>query len=113
MKKIISILAIFFAFTFSASAQTESKRQNSETLAKNDVLKVSKVIALEESMKKNLHIIFLKKYDALKNANQTLTKEESKGFSENVDTNLKAALPAEDIKRLQAVTGLYDKLISK
>ncbi|SFA75421.1 hypothetical protein SAMN05660845_0383 [Flavobacterium swingsii] len=112
MKKILSILALFFAFTFSASAQTESKSQTSETLAKNDVLKVSKVIALEESMKKNLHIIFLKKYDAL-NANQTLTKEEAKGFSENVDTNLKAALSAEDIKRLKSVTGLYDKLIYK
>ncbi|WP_395047407.1 hypothetical protein [Flavobacterium sp.] len=112
MKKILSILAIFFAFTFSASAQTESKRQNSETLAKSDVLKTSKVINLGEDMKRNLYIIFLKKYDIL-NANSKLTQEESKGFSENVDTNLKAALPAEDIKRLQAVTGLYDKLIYK
>ena len=63
-------------------------------------------------MKKNLHIIFLKKYDAL-NANQTLTEEGINGFSKNVDTNLKAALPAEDIKRLKSVSGLYDKLIYK
>jgi len=110
MKRLLSIFVLFFAFTLSASAQTEKKEivQTPEQKAKKDTFELSKTIDVDGDMQAALYQLFLKKHSELEGSK--LSEDGKKELSNIIDMKLKATLADEQIKKLQS-TGLYEKLI--
>ncbi len=110
MKKIIAIILFLFAFSISVNAQNEMKKSTPEAKATQNVLEITKLTDLnDEAMLQNLYKLFLKKHKEL--ANENITESEKQKVYSTVDAKLKATFSSEEIKRFQAIDGLYDKLI--
>ncbi|WP_395047408.1 hypothetical protein [Flavobacterium sp.] len=117
MKKILLIFALFFIFSFSASAQTEKKglsiekkEQSIEEKAKMNFTELTSVIALENSaMDSALTQLFVTKHKIL--SREGITEAEKKEVSNQIDAKLRATLNYESIQKLET-KGVYKKLIN-
>ncbi|WP_310555910.1 hypothetical protein [Flavobacterium sp.] len=110
MKKIFALFLLLLAFSATANAQVESKKENPEVLAKNDVIEFSKIIDINTTTNDALYGLFLKKHKNIKTLKET-SEEEIKQLSTSIDMKLRASFSDEDIKKLEGVEGLYQRLI--
>jgi hypothetical protein len=113
MKKIIAIFVLFFAFSLGTNAQTTTTKQKvdntPEAKAKQNVLDLNKNMDLDDQkIFDDLFQLFLKKHKELEVAT---TEAEKAAISAVIDAKLRATFKENQIKALQRVEGLYDKLI--
>ena len=108
MKKIFSLLVLFFAFSFTMSAQ--EKEENPQVQAKQDVLKMSQLLKLDDTLKENLYYLFEMKYTTL--ADRTLSVERKKELSKVVEAKLRATLTGQQMTSLEAEKELYTHIIN-
>jgi PBP1b-binding outer membrane lipoprotein LpoB len=111
MKKVISVLILFFAFTLSAQAQ-EAKQQvkkSPEELAKQDVFEITKAVDTNgnDQFFVDLNNLFIKKHTMLQAATSADEKEK---ISQIIDAKLKATLTPDQLRILSS-TDLYHRLI--
>ena len=113
MKKTLLIFVLFFAFSLSASAQTEKKtiqkELSIEEKAKQNVESLTTVMDIDNSMSEALNQLFYRKYKMLSKEN--ITVAEKQGISNEIDAKLRATLNDELIQKLIA-KGLYNNLIN-
>lgn len=113
MKKIIAICVLFFAFSLGTNAQTikskEIAENSLEAKAKQNVKDLNNNMDLDDSkIFDDLFQLFLKKHRELETAT---TAEQKAAISAVIDAKLRATFKENQIKALQKVEGLYDKLI--
>jgi hypothetical protein len=112
MKKIISILVLFFALSVGANAQSTDKKSMklaAEAKARENLKDLTYNMDMpSEKVYQDLYDIFLKKQMDLAKAT---TETEKNQISNGVDAKLKALLNENLIGSLKEVDGLYDKLI--
>lgn len=113
MKKIIAIFVLLMAFTIGATAQTaktkEIVNESVEAKAKQNVKDLNNNMDItDQKMFDALYQLFLNKHKDL----ETATSETEKtAISKIIDAKLRATFNDNQIKELQRVEGLYDKLI--
>jgi hypothetical protein len=113
MKKFIAIFVLFFAFCLTTSAQSADVKQkvnnSPEAKAKQNVLDLSKNMDLDDQqVLADLFQLFVKKH---KDLDAATTETEKAAISAVIDAKLRATFKENQIKSLQRVEGLYDKLI--
>lgn len=109
MKKLLSIFVLFFAFTLSASAQTEKRKPTPEENAKQNTFEVSKAIEISADLQASLYKLFVKKHTEL--SKEGITENEKQEVYKTIDAKLKATFSDEQIKKLESTDGLYDRLL--
>jgi type I site-specific restriction endonuclease len=113
MKKIISIVVLFFAFSIGANAQStpskKSIKQELETKARKNLADLSQNMDIpSEKVYDELYKVFLKKHTDLATAK---TEGDKTQISNQVDASLKQLLNENLVNGLKEIEGLYDKLI--
>jgi len=66
MKKLIAVLTLLFAVTFSANAQ--DKKVSSQDAAQKDIAALVQKVTISESLKKDFYTLMVMKHDALAEA---------------------------------------------
>lgn len=82
MKKLIAVVALFFAFTVSANAQ-DKKSSNSNEAAQKDVAALIEKITINESLKKDIYTLMVMKHDELSQAKTKADKDRIYAFYEH------------------------------
>jgi hypothetical protein len=112
MKKVISILVLFLAFSFGAIAQTavtpSDAVTNIEAKAAADVTLIGKSIELVGPMAYDLNNLFLKKHTDL--SKEGITQAEKEEVYAIIDAKLRATFNADTIAHLKFQAGLYEAL---
>ena len=62
MKKVISLVVVFFAFVLNASAQ--DMKMSSDEAAKKDIAALVSKVTVAENLKKDLYSLMVMKHDA-------------------------------------------------
>lgn len=109
MKRIITLLVLFFAFSINASAQDKSVEP--EMSAKKDLELLTTVITVENDMHMPFYNLFLKKHKALAEPGITQAKREE--ISNIIDAKLKASLTNDQVASLEKNQEAYYQLIAK
>jgi hypothetical protein len=109
MKKIFFALSLMLAFTINANAQ-ESK-VNVQELAKKESAELAQLVGLSESQTTDFKQLFEMKHQTL--SSQQLSAERRAELTNIMDRKIRASITPEQMKKLEANTELYDKLISK
>lgn len=103
MKKVISVLILFFAFTLGAQAQNAKQqvKKSPEELAKQDVFEITKSIDTNgsDTFFVDLNNLFVKKHTMLESAK---TAEEKEKIAQLVDAKLKNILGPDLFKTLES-----------
>jgi hypothetical protein len=109
MKKLLSLFVLFFAFSLTASAQTERKNQSPESNAKQDLYELTKVIDVStpENLFMDLNGLFVTKHNML--AKEGITENDKKEVARIIDAKLRATLKDDQIKKLES-SGIYERL---
>ncbi len=81
MKKLIAVVALFFAFTVSANAQ-DKKNVDSSEAAKKDVAALIEKITITENLKKDFYTMMVMKHDELAQAKTKAEKDNISTFYE-------------------------------
>jgi hypothetical protein len=109
MKKILLIL--FFAISFSSTAQQSEMPTEAQNKANSDVSAINAVNDLNGTgtLVYDLYLLFIKKHEDL--AVPTLTDAEKQAIYDGVDLRLHEFFPGERIFAIQSDPVLYDRLI--
>ena len=106
MKKVISVVVLFFAFTLGAAAQ--DLKVNTDEAAKKDVAALLSKITVSENLKKDLYTLMVMKHEAL--ANPKLTAAEKENISKIFENKLMAGLTEEQRKQLSSDSELFQRM---
>jgi hypothetical protein len=106
MKKVISVVVLFFAFTLGAAAQ--DLKVNTDEAAKKDVAALLSKITVSENLKKDLYTLMVMKHEAL--ANPKLTAAEKENISKIFENKLMAGLTEEQRKELAKYPSVMKQL---
>jgi hypothetical protein len=106
MKKVISVVVLFFAFTLNSAAQ--DLKVNSDEAAKKDIAALLSKITVTENLKKDLYSLMVMKHDAL--ANPKLTVAEKENISKIFETKLMAGLTEDQRKELAKYPSIMKQL---
>ena len=109
MRKLIAVVALFFAFTISTQAQEAKKEANPQALAKQEAHKLQDFLALDGEKTKNFYRLFENKH---KRAQQMETAEEKAKLRTIIQAKIDASLDADQLQRLKANTELYEDLLN-
>lgn len=109
MKRIITLLALFFAFAITASAQDKSAEF--EMNAKKDLELLMSVIPVENNMQMPFFNLFLKKHKDL--ADPNMTDAGRNEISAIIDAKLKASITNDQAVTLEKNKDIYYQLIAK
>jgi len=108
MKKIIALLALFFAFSVNATAQENATQI--EKNAKKDLEALIGVVKLDSNMESAIYKLFIKKHDAMSAPN--MTAERKSEISSIIETKLRASLNGEQTVALEKNRAIWTQLIS-
>lgn len=108
MKKILTILTFFLAFTIGASAQESQK--DPYKAAQADFTALNAVIPTKK-LERDLTEIFYTKHKTL-GSQANITAEEKAQLSSKIETRLSEVLSKEQLKKLKANQQLYTKLLN-
>jgi len=115
MKKSIALFLLFFAFSFSANAQSdEAKREVTiHAKAKSDLKDLVNVVNIsnDNDLFSGIHKLFMSKHEQF--AKAEITVEEKAAISKNIQEKLIGSLTAEQYKAIADQPGLLKKLISE
>ena len=106
MKKVISIVVLFFAFTLNSAAQ--DLKMNADEAAKKDIAALISKITITENLKKDLYTLMVMKHEAL--ANPKLTATEKENISKIFENKLMAGLTEEQRKELAKYPSVMKQL---
>lgn len=106
MKKIVTLLVLFFAVTFSANAQQEN---SIDTSVKKDVYAVTEYIKITPAKQKDLQKILFDKYRRLED--KTLSDERKNLIAESTLRKIKSIFDSTEIQKLEANPELLNRLI--
>ncbi|WP_395044266.1 hypothetical protein [Flavobacterium sp.] len=109
MKKIIFVLTLMLAFSINANAQ--DKKMNYQEVSKKESAELSELLGLNDTQTADFYRLFEMKNQTLQG--QELSPERSIELSRIIDMKIKATLTEEQIKKLEANTELYERLIAK
>lgn len=108
MKKILSILVLFVAFTINANAQEkEFKKVDEKVEAKANLAALSEVVQLDAKVSQDLFGLFEYKY---RNLNENLSAERKTELARIIDLKLRATLTSEQMQLIESKQGLLKKL---
>ena len=108
MKKILSILVLFVAFTINANAQEkEFKKVDEKVEAKANLAALSEVVQLDAKVSQDLFGLFEYKY---RNLNENLSTERKTELARIIDLKLRATLTSEQMQLIESKQGLLKKL---
>ena len=113
MKKIIVIASLFLAFSFNANAQQAAKAKSAQIEAitpesiSKDITDLSKVVTMDESLKKDLTSLLYMRMDAL---NGVKTEDEKKAIFERYGRKFSAGFTPEQLSQFKSNKDLYQKL---
>ncbi|ESU19532.1 hypothetical protein FCR2A7T_16870 [Flavobacterium cauense R2A-7] len=97
MKKIIALLALFFAFSVNVSAQDNSVQI--EKNAKSDLEKLMTVITVENDMQMTFFNLFKKKHEGMLDSNAT--EASRREISRVIEAKLRATLTPQQTASLE------------
>jgi len=106
MKKVISIVVLFFAYTLNSAAQ--DLKMNADEAAKKDIAALISKITITENLKKDLYTLMVMKHEAL--ANPKLTATEKENISKIFENKLMAGLTEEQRKQLSSDSELFQRM---
>jgi uncharacterized protein (DUF305 family) len=106
MKKVISVVVLFFAFTLGATAQ--DLKVNADEAAKKDVAVLLSKITVSENLKKDFYTLMVMKHEAL--AKPKLTAAEKENISKIFENKLMAALTEDQRKELAKYPSIMKQL---
>ncbi len=107
MKKIIALLALFFAFSVNATAQDNSFQI--EKNAKNDLEKLMTVITVENDMQMTFFNLFKKKHEGMSDANAT--EASRREISAVIEAKLRATLTPQQMASLEKNKAAFTQLV--
>lgn len=110
MKKIIILIIIIFSFSVNVNAQTEIKKSTPEDAAKSNVFELSKAIEIDAKMEQAFYNLLLGKHTQL-TSDPKISEADKKQISNIIDAKIRATLTDEQIKKIEFIPGLYQKLI--
>ena len=110
MKKIIILIILISAFSVNVNAQTEKKQFTAEDAAKSNVFELSKAVEINADYEKAFYNLFLGKHTQLM-SDSKISEADKKQISNIIDAKIRATLTDEQIKKIESVPGLYQKLI--
>jgi len=108
MKKLIALLTLFMAFSFSANAQENKKAQIGDA-AKADVATLNAAVGLTETQQKDFLRLFAMKNMRLSDPN--VTDQNRAEMAKVVTGKIRASLDSEQIAKLDADPTVIDKLV--
>lgn len=108
MKKIVLLLALFFAFTINMSAQ--EKEETPQVQAKNNTVKITQMLKLDDTYRDSLYQLLEMKYTTM--ADKTLPAERKKEFSKIMEAKLRATFTNEQMAKLEAEKDFFNQLIN-
>lgn len=106
MKKIITLFVLFFAFSFSASAQ-ENKQDLVPTLAKKDTHALVKYLQLEGQITEDFNRLFIYKHKLLAS---DISKEKREALSITITKKIEATLSPDQFATLNKNPELLKQL---
>lgn len=109
MKKIICIVVLVFAFSYTAKAQDASKNlQNLKEKAINEMAEINKVIKLDSKLNDDLTTLLVMRDEILGN---TRTEEEKKALFERFGAKFLGGLTEEQREALKKNKNIYERLM--
>ena len=107
MKKLLSALVLFLAFTINASAQETFKKVDEKVEAKTNLAAISEVVQLDATTSENLFRLFEYKY---RNLNENLSAERKVELAKIIELKLRATLTEQQMQSIESKPGLLKKL---
>lgn len=107
MKKLLSALVLFLAFTINASAQETFKKVDEKVEAKTNLAAISEVVQLDATTSENLFRLFEYKYRHL---NENLSAERKVELAKIIELKLRATLTEQQMQSIEKKPGLLKKL---
>lgn len=108
MKKILSILVLFVAFTINANAQEKGfKKVDEKVEAKANLAALSEVVQLDTKVSQDLFGLFEYKH---RNLNENLSAERKVELAKIIELKLRATLTSEQMQAIESKQGLLKKL---
>lgn len=108
MKKILSILVLFVAFTINANAQEKGfKKVDEKVEAKSNLAALSQVVQLDAKLSQDLFGLFEYKYRSL---NENLSADRKVELAKTIEMKLRATLSNEQMQLIESKQGLLHKL---
>lgn len=109
MRKLIAIVALFFAFTVSTQAQEAKKEANPQALAKEEAHKLQEFLALDGVKTEDFYRLFETKH---MRSQDMKTAEDKAQLKTIIAAKIDASLDADQLQRLKANTKLYEDLLN-
>lgn len=106
MKKLIAVIALFFAFTIGAFAQ----ESNAETLAKKDATELTSVLKLNNEVSERVYQIFITKHKTLA---LNPSEDDKKVLFKNIRKEIKDMLTHEQLVLLENNSKVFNNLTLK
>lgn len=116
MKKVITILTLFLAFSYSSNAQeiqrlSAANSQNNEKSSKEIIIgnveQLSKVVKLEEGLKNDLTNLLYMRTEAVQNSK---TNEEKQAAFDKYTSKLMSAFNEDQLEMIKKNKELYNSL---
>jgi hypothetical protein len=105
MKKVFAVIALFFAFTLSATAQ-DSKQKDPIVLAKNELIALMKVVEIDNTLSTAINSLLLYKHETVLKSPEM--KEE---LAATIDGKLKGTFTPEQYSKIKKNKVLYKDLL--
>ncbi len=112
MKKIVLIIALFFAFTLSTNAQAQNKTRYSDAIEEKiseSILGFVSVMDIHPQLNEDLRAIFGNKFTIL--AKETVSEADKTKAIKEAEAKLRALLHPETIKQLNQKGG-FDNIVN-
>jgi len=106
MKKLLAVIALFFAFTIGASAQ-ETQKGDIFQLAKKDATELTSVLKLDSEVSERVYQIFIHKHKSLA---VNPSDEEKKDLFGRIRKEIKGLLKQEQLVLLEQNSKVFNKL---
>nr|WP_294934423.1 hypothetical protein [uncultured Flavobacterium sp.] len=107
MKKIITLLVLFFAFSINANAQDTAQIEKN---AKKDLEALASVIKIDNNMEMPFYNLFKKKHEGLSTPN--ISEATKKEIASVIEAKLRASLDAKQTEALEKNKAVFAQLIS-
>ncbi len=107
MKKLLSALVLFLAFTINASAQETFKKVDEKVEAKKNLAALSEIVPVQGTLSEDLFRLFEYKY---RNLNENLSAERKADLTKIIEAKLRATLTSEQMQSIENKPGLLKKL---
>lgn len=112
MKKIYTILFMFFAFAMNCNAQTAKKVQTAPEKAKMNLYDLTISMDIDsDQTRMSLYDMFVQKHTNLEK--EGITAAEKQAIYNDIDGKLKATFTEQQILDLKARPGLYESFITE